>query len=70
MICDLCHIPMEEIKVPKTIKGEGFRIVIEEMPTIRCPQCGDTYYDLDESEKIREVVSYFNQRLSHFRKVA
>ncbi len=70
MICDLCQTPMEEVKIPKTIKGEGFRIIIEEMPTIRCPRCGDIYYDLDESEKLREVVSYFNQRLSYFKKVA
>ncbi len=70
MTCDLCQTPMEEVKVAKTIKGEGFRIVIEEMPTIRCPKCGDTYYDLDESEKIREIVSYFNEKLSLLKKVA
>ncbi|MBI5789004.1 MAG: YgiT-type zinc finger protein [Candidatus Schekmanbacteria bacterium] len=70
MTCDLCQTAMEEVKLPKTIKGNGFRIVIEEMPTIRCPKCGDTYYDLEESEKIREVVSYFNRRLACLKKVA
>lgn len=60
--CPLCKYKMKEGKTELTLKRERSIIVIEDVPAMVCPQCGEASIDASISQLAYEIAEQEIQR--------
>jgi YgiT-type zinc finger domain-containing protein len=56
MICDICGIDGVKIRLISRAYGQGKDLlIIENIPTINCPHCGESYLSAQTLHKIEEI---------------
>lgn len=70
MVCDICMKNSAVIrKVPRSYgKGRNL-LVIENVPTVTCPNCGESYLTADTLHEL-ERIKQKRKRVAHERQVA
>ena len=56
LICDICGKPGAKIKLVSRSYGQGANLlVIEKVPVISCPHCGESYLTADTLHEIERI---------------
>lgn len=56
MICDICGIDGVKIRTSSRAYGQGKDLlIIENVPIISCPHCGESYLSAETLHKIEEI---------------
>ena len=56
LICDICGKPGAKIKLVSRSYGQGTNLlVIEKVPVISCPHCGESYLTADTLHEIERI---------------
>ena len=70
MICDICGSKDALIRKVTRSYGKGRRLlVIENVPVVTCPSCGESYLTADALHEI-ERIKFQRKRVAHPRQVA
>ena len=57
MICNVCgHTSFEEATVSRSFEVQGRLVLVEAIPAHICAYCGETNFDAEVSERIRQLV--------------
>ena len=55
-ICDICGVPGAKIKFVSRSYGHGANLlVIERVPVVSCPSCGESYLTADTLHEIERI---------------
>ncbi|MFP4030376.1 MAG: type II toxin-antitoxin system MqsA family antitoxin [Desulfococcaceae bacterium] len=56
MICDICGQEGARVRHVTRTYGQGQNLlVVEKIPAIRCPHCGETYFTAETLHRIEEI---------------
>jgi len=61
MKCMYCQGAMEWRTAPFQVDREGYHLTLEAVPAWVCTQCGETYFEEREVEKIQKVIQRMDQ---------
>jgi YgiT-type zinc finger domain-containing protein len=63
MICDICGQEGARVRHVTRTYGQGQNLlVIEKIPAIRCPRCGETYFTAETIHRIEEIKIHRKKR--------
>jgi len=70
MICDICGQDGAEIRFVTRSYGKGANLlIIEKLPVVACPHCGESYLSADTLHEI-ERIKLHRKNLAKLRSVA
>ena len=70
MICDICGKDGAEIRYVTRSYGKGANLlIIEKVPVVACPHCGESYLSADTLHEI-ERIKLYRKNLAKLRSVA
>jgi len=70
MVCDICGQDSARIRKVARTYGKGRNLlVIENVPVVTCPHCGESYLEADTLHEI-ERIKLKRKRFAHERSVA
>jgi len=70
MVCDICGKDGAEIRYVTRSYGKGANLlIIEKVPVVACPHCGESYLSVDTLHEI-ERIKLHRKNLAKLRSVA
>ena len=67
MKCIFCKGTMELSKVSYTVDRQGYHLFIKDIPAYVCSQCGEQYFEEQETMSIQNLLKSFEQQLKKIR---
>jgi YgiT-type zinc finger domain-containing protein len=55
--CHICHTELEERRVTRVQQYQGHWYIIENLPALVCPQCGETYYTPESHDRVIDLIT-------------
>ena len=70
MECHFCKGLMKEGKTSYTISRKDYHLVIDNLPSLVCQQCGEPYFGEDEVDLIQSLIRDVDKKSEQLHKVA
>ena len=62
MKCIHCKGEMERKSAPFQVDRKGYHLTLESVPAWVCTQCGETYFEERDVNRIQDVIRLIDQR--------
>ena len=57
MNCSVCKLKLEKKEAAFMVESDGCIVIVKNVPSCVCSQCGETSYDNEVTKRLEEIVN-------------